>query len=86
MNYANLLEEQVRWKGARWKEWACEQEPVVGVELNLALGASEQERVLEAGQALHLTAPSFQPIASRAQQHEGRQAHALESEREWVLG
>ena len=85
MNYANLLAEEVRLKGERWREWACEQEPVVAVELHLALGASEQERVLEAGQASHLIAPSFQPIASRAQQHEGRRGQAQESEREWAV-
>jgi hypothetical protein len=40
---------QVRLKGERWREWACEQEPVVAVELDLALGVLEQERMLEAG-------------------------------------
>ncbi len=86
MNEANLMAVQVWLKGERWREWACKQEPAVAVELDLALGALEQERVLEAGQALHLIAPSFQPIASRAQQHEGRRGQAHESEQERALG
>ena len=68
----------MRLKGERWREWACEQEPVVAVELHLALGASEQERVLEAGQALHLTWLSFQPAAASAEQLRGRLGQARE--------
>jgi hypothetical protein len=45
----NLVAVQVWLKGERWREWACEQEPVVAVELDLVLGALEQERMLEAG-------------------------------------